>query len=85
MKKHVRSVLSNPNTGVYCHWYMVDKKTFQKAVEGLAIPQYTHAGIDRSASYLRACDDGGFECAAIHIFKADQHFVLEYSNQALAA
>jgi len=64
---------------------MVDKSTFKQAVEGLAIPRFTQAGVDKSALYLKACDTGGYEGAGLHLLDADEYYLLEYSNQAKVA
>jgi len=85
MKVHIRSVIANPHTGTYCHWFMVDETSFKQAVKGLAIPRFTQAGVDMSALYLKACDTGGYEGAALHLMDADKYYLLEYSNQAKVA
>ncbi len=85
MKIHTRTVLANPNSGLYCHSYRVDRKIFVKAVKGLAIPRYNIHGVDKAALYLRAADAGGYEHAALHLLGSDTYYIFEYSRCQIAA
>ena len=84
MKQHIRSVLANPNTGIYCHWYKVDSETFDGVIANCKKPHYNES-LDDTVTYYRLLKEGGSEAAAMKDIKSGSYYILEYSKERVVA